>query len=105
MVILGMIVRGVQKGVELGIGHGSTVHIEARGVTAVAMGAPRDIFPGILHINPGIISALYLNPTHVKVVVSSRNTNHSRRRTLRPLGGWDLDHQAGAECASGNGSY
>src|SRR6185437_12081524 len=71
----------------------SAVYIKTRNMDPVAMEAPRNIFPRILHINAGIVTAFNPDATYSEVVVAFRDANHPRRRRLRPHSGWDFDHR------------
>src|SRR5208282_2750800 len=73
VIVVWMIVRSVEKSLELGIGHGCAINIETVNVHSMPMKTPRRIFPRILNIYPGIIAAFDFNATNLKVVVTLRD--------------------------------
>ena len=79
MVVFGVIVGGVHKCLEFGIGHRSTVDIKVGDMDPMTMGSPCNIFPGILHIDSGIVSAFNLNAAYLEVIIRARNQNHAGR--------------------------
>src|SRR5580692_2426408 len=80
IVVVGwMVFRRVQKFLELLVGDGRAVNIEARDVHALAMKTPRRIFPGILHIHAWIIAALDFNSLYREIEIRFGDLQHAWR--------------------------
>src|ERR1700676_5043825 len=83
VIVLWMIVGGIYEFLEFGIRYRRPIDIKRVQVHSMAMKSTCVRFPWILHIYSRIVSPLYFNATHLKVIIALGNAYHSVWRRLR----------------------
>src|SRR5260370_14034750 len=79
MVVLGTIITLCQELLKLCIRHRRAINEETFQVHSMIMEATSDLFPGILHIDTGIVAAFNFDAPYLKIIVTLWHTDHPQR--------------------------
>ncbi len=83
MIVARMVVRGIEKLLEVGIGDWIFVDEERFDWACLRMMPACLVFPGILHIHADVVIAFDLDSGDSKLKVAARNAHHARREPGR----------------------